>query len=148
MVGRRILGPSDIERLLKRMALEIAEKHYDRPLSLIVPASPRGKPIAERLLAYLQAEGLSILLSPSSPSEVTSVLLVDDVLYTGRTLLNEIIRTHTQYPEAFLEALVLIDRGHRHYPVGADYVGLRLATTLQEYVRMRISPEGWEVWLE
>ncbi|MCS6896308.1 MAG: bifunctional pyr operon transcriptional regulator/uracil phosphoribosyltransferase [Bacteroidia bacterium] len=148
MVGRRILSPPDVERILQRMALEILERHYGYALPFIIPASPMGNQLAEKLKTYLQAEGAPPLPDSAPPSEITCLLLVDDVLHTGRTLLRQIVSALTRYPEASIETLVLIDRGHRHYPICADYVGIRLATTLQEYVRVRIGAEGWEVWLE
>lgn len=148
MVGRRILGTKEVERTLHRMALEIIERHYGEALPVLVPASERGRPIAAHVQSLLQKEGIEIQLRESYPSQPEPILLVDDVLYTGKTLLSRLHDLMALYFPPQVEILVLVDRGHKRYPICADYVGLRLATTLQEYVRVKTLPEGWEVWLE
>lgn len=148
MVGRRILTTETVERILHRMALEVIERHYGESLPALLPASPRGHPIALRLQSLLSKEGYAIPIMESLPLTVPSVLLIDDVLYTGRTLLTRLMEIWRQASPHHIEVLVLIDRGHRRYPISPDYVGLRLATTLQEFVSVRRLSEGWEVWLE
>ncbi|MCX8112810.1 MAG: phosphoribosyltransferase family protein [Bacteroidia bacterium] len=147
MVGRRILSSEEVKRVLHRMGLEIMERHYGAELPFLMPASERGRPIAEYLLTVLDREGVKATMSLSPPS-TRPVLLVDDVLYTGRTLLACIQELAAQHLPPQIEVLVLVDRGHRRYPIYPDYVGVRLATTLQEYVRVKTQPDGWEVWLE
>lgn len=114
----------------------------------LLAASARGVPLAQRLAELLRAEGASCCLA-SSPTEIQgpSVLLVDDVLYTGRTLLSALSELWRLHSLRQIEVAVLIDRGHRSFPIAADYVGLRLATTLQQYVEVRSATAGWEVWL-
>lgn len=145
MVGRRILSVSQVDRLLHRLALEVMERHYGEALPTFIPASERGAAILRRLTHFLQQEG-----APLPPAEAPphSLLLVDDVLHTGTTLLHKLLAVSAETVPNRIEVLVLVDRGHRRYPIYPDYVGLRLATTLQEYVRVREVQEGWEVWLE
>lgn len=143
MVGRCVLPAPAVERLLHRLALQVLERHYGEPvLPAIVPASPRGEPLARQIEAHLVQEGSCLCAEPAAG---VPILLVDDVLYTGRTLLGHLLRWWEQAPR--VEALVLVDRGHRRYPVAPDYVGLALATTLQERVEVRQTEKGWEVWL-
>lgn len=145
MVGRRILSVVEVERILHRMVLEVMERHYGESLPLLMPASERGAVIAHRMESLFAKEGVS-LPSPHSPAE--RLLLVDDVLYTGTTLMKKLLASGASALPAQVEVLVLVDRGHRRYPIYPDYVGVRLATTLHEYVRVRETGDGWEVWLE
>lgn len=143
MVGRCVLAASAVEKLLHRLALQVLERYYGEPvLPALVPASPRGEPLARQIEAYLVQEAGR---AGTEPVPGVPILLVDDVLYTGRTLLAHLTRWWVQAPR--VEALVLVDRGHRRYPVAPDYVGLTLATTLQERVEVRTTEKGWEVWL-
>lgn len=148
MVGRVVLSPAQVDRVLHRMALEIRERNLETPEITLLPASPRGVPLAQRLGELLQIAGAyPQLLYASTEAQGDLLLLVDDVLYTGRTLLSYLSDLwHLRAPSQ-IQVAVLVDRGHRSFPVAADYVGLRLATTLQQYVEVRSTPAGWEVWL-
>lgn len=148
MVGRAILSPLQVERVLHRIALEIRERHLEEPEVALLAASARGVPLAQHLAKLLQAEGAHpFLLQEAAEAHKPSLLLVDDVLYTGRTLLNRLSEVWRLHPLRQIEVAVLVDRGHRSFPIAADYVGVRLATTLQQYVEVRPAPHGWEVWL-
>lgn len=148
MVGRAVLSSPQVERVLHRIALEIQERHLEGPEIILLPASPRGISLAQRLGALLQAEGAHPqLLHAVEEARGDSILLVDDVLYTGRTLLNCLSKLWHLHTPSQIEVAVLVDRGHRSFPIAADYVGIRLATTLQQYVEVRSTPTGWEVWL-
>ncbi|MCS7189390.1 MAG: phosphoribosyltransferase family protein [Bacteroidia bacterium] len=149
MVGRRILTPSQVERALYRIALEVLERHYNTELPLLWGVSPRGRPFALRLHHILQQEG-SIVEIANEASQIPvnkSLLLVDDVLYTGRTIMSQIVSLWHKVSPPQIEVAVVVDRGHRSFPIVPNYVGLQLATTLQEYVEVRSTEEGWEVWL-
>lgn len=148
MVGRVVLSPAQVDRVLHRMALEIRERNLETPEITLLPASLRGVPLAQRLGELLQIEGAhSQLLYASTEAQGDVILLVDDVLYTGRTLLSCLSDLWHLHAPSQIQIAVLVDRGHRSFPVAADYVGLRLATTLQQYVEVRSTPAGWEVWL-
>lgn len=148
VAGRPVLSPSEIERILHRIALEVIERHFGASLPQLYPVSERGRPIAETLFRFLAEEGHSCALttSPAALRRGDPVLLIDDVLHTGRTLTQALLQVWAFSPSR-IEVAVLVDRGHRLFPVVPDYVGLRLATTLQEYVEVRRTPKGWEVWL-
>lgn len=148
VAGRLVLSPLEVERTLHRIALEILERHFSAPLPQLYPVSQRGRPIAETLRRFLAEEGQSCALatSPAALRAGEAFLLIDDVLHTGRTLAQALLQVWAFSPPR-VEVAVLVDRGHRLFPVVPDYVGLRLATTLQEYVEVRHTPKGWEVWL-
>lgn len=75
-----------------------------------------------------------------------SVLVVDDVLYSGRTLFLTIHQV-LKYQPGKVRVAVLIDRGHRKFPLDADFVGKRLGTTLQEHVAVEIHEGQIEAYL-
>ncbi|MCS6789590.1 MAG: phosphoribosyltransferase family protein [Bacteroidia bacterium] len=149
MVGRCVLGPEAVERVLYRMSLEILERHFGEALPLLVSVSERGTPIAQRIAGLLEREGAQPYLYRHDESFLSAqpILLIDDVLYTGQTLLRKLLRLAGDTIPAQVEVLVLVDRGHRRYPISPDYVGVQLATTLQQFVEVRPRNGSWEVWL-
>jgi len=170
----QVMNGQDIQRAVRRIAHEILERHRGAESVVIVGIHTRGAHLA-RLLGELIAEfeGVEVpvgeldigeyrddrALRPVHDSAVTeipadisdrSVIVVDDVLYTGRTVraaldaLSDIGRARQT------ELAVLVDRGHRQLPIRADYVGKNLPTSHEEVVRVRLPPvdrdEG--VWVE
>lgn len=147
-----ILNHLQIEQRLIRMAWEIYENHHDEKEIVIAGIMNRGFLVAKRVsvllakitdlkitLAEIHLEkrnpmdaeiGLSI--SEEDYSEKT-VIIVDDVLNSGRTLIYGAKHFLTT-PLKSLDILVLVDRGHNRFPIQATYVGLKLSTTLQEHV--------------
>jgi len=170
----QVMNGDDIRRAVRRIAHEILERHHGAEDVVIVGIHTRGVHLA-RLLGNLIAEfegvpvpvgGLDIgayrddrdlRTSPTAheteiPAEIagSSVIVVDDVLYTGRTVraaldaLTDIGRADQT------ELAVLVDRGHRELPIRADYVGKNLPTSHDEVVRVRLEPVDAEegVWVE
>jgi pyrimidine operon attenuation protein/uracil phosphoribosyltransferase len=170
----QVMNGQDIRRAVRRIAHEILERHRGAESVVIVGIHTRGVHLA-RLLGDLIAEFEAVSvpvgeldigeyrddreLRPTPPGRETaipidisgrSVIIVDDVLYTGRTVraaldaLSDIGRAHQT------ELAVLVDRGHRELPIRADYVGKNLPTSQEEVVRVRLEPldpdEG--VWVE
>ncbi|MCX7606860.1 MAG: phosphoribosyltransferase family protein [Bacteroidia bacterium] len=118
-------------------------------LPLLWGASSQGLIVAQALHRFLEGEGATtrVVENPDDIPPEAEVLIVDDVLYTGRTVLTRMIDLSVRFFPSRIEVAVLVDRGHRSFPIVPDYVGLRLATTLQEYVEVRFAESGWEVWL-
>ncbi|MCL4105588.1 UNVERIFIED_CONTAM: hypothetical protein GTU68_057463 [Idotea baltica] len=84
-----------------------------------------------------------VVIEGDNPKESIAglpVLIVDDVLYSGRTMFYAIAAVVPLGP-AKIQTAVLIDRGHRSIPVTHDFVGMLLSTSLQEHVSVEISPE-------
>lgn len=155
----RILTFPEIQAKLRRMAYEIYEENCDEEMLVMVGINERGMFIARLLKAEL--EKISSLSYPLFHAESSSskgetsihesaeaaslimdkrVLLVDDVLYSGRTLFHTLAEVMHLGPKA-VQAAMLIDRGHRNVPVSPDFVGLELATTLKEHVSVEVQSE-------
>src|SRR5262252_2886340 len=159
--GKSVLGPDEIRRALTRIGHEILERTNGAGDVVLLGIPTRGVPLARRLAARLaETEGveapvgsLDITLYrddlrlrpartlghtevPDSGIDGMVVILVDDVLYSGRTVraaldaLSDIGR-----PRA-VQLAVLVDRGHRELPIRPDYVGKNLPTSRSEAVRV------------
>jgi pyrimidine operon attenuation protein/uracil phosphoribosyltransferase len=160
----RVLDEGDIARVLTRIAHEIVERAKGAEDVVLLGIHTRGVTLARRLHAKLtEITGREIplgtlditmyrddlRLKPARALEHTEipnggidgrlVILVDDVLFSGRTIraaldaLNDIGR-----PRA-VQLAVLVDRGHRELPIRADYVGKNLPTSLRESVRVQLA---------
>jgi len=158
----RILDADDIARVCRRLAHELIEANHGARDLVLLGIQTRGLPLARRLAGLIEEiEGspvpvgaLDVTLyrddlgrrAPKSlhPTEVPvdiggrTVVLVDDVLYTGRTIraaldaVNELGR-----PER-IRLVVLVDRGHRELPIRADHVGKNLPTAYGDRVRVLV----------
>jgi pyrimidine operon attenuation protein/uracil phosphoribosyltransferase len=151
-----ILNHDQIHRKIKRIAFEILENNVKTDKIWIGGLNKRGGFIASLLAMYLRKIcdkeilefNIDIQDNGSSPSisvmpdasTMDSIVLVDDVLNSGRTLANALI-PFIQLSVNKLEIAVLADRNHRRYPVHADYVGISMATTLQEHITFDASKE-------
>ncbi|HEY6274783.1 MAG TPA: bifunctional pyr operon transcriptional regulator/uracil phosphoribosyltransferase PyrR [Streptosporangiaceae bacterium] len=162
--GKTVLEQAEISRVLTRIAHEIIERTRGADQVVLLGIPTRGVPLAARLAAGIeQVEGHAVpygslditmyrddlRLRPAralGPTQVPAdgidgmiVVLVDDVLYSGRTVraaldaLNDLGR-----PRA-VQLAVLVDRGHRELPIRADYVGKNLPTSQQEQVRVLLT---------
>jgi pyrimidine operon attenuation protein / uracil phosphoribosyltransferase len=162
--GRTVLDDGDIARALTRISHEILERNKGADGVVLLGIPSRGVPLAERIAERLAAvEGASV---PSGSLDVTMyrddlrlkpartllptqipdggiddkvVVIVDDVLFSGRTIraaldaLNDVGR-----PRA-VQLAVLVDRGHRELPIRADFVGKNLPTSLVQRVRVHLT---------
>jgi len=162
--GKIVLEAAEIARALTRIAHEILERTDGAGDVVLLGIPTRGVPLAERLAARLtQVEGrpapagsLDVTMYrddlrlrparalghtdvPASGIDGKVVVLVDDVLYSGRTVraaldaLNDIGRPR------IVQLAVLVDRGHRELPIRADYVGKNLPTSQREVVQVQLT---------
>jgi len=162
--GRVVLDARDITRALTRISHEILERNRGAGDLVLLGIPSRGVPLAERIAERMAAvEGYDVpvgsldvtmyrddlRMKPARallPTEIPPggidgkvVVLVDDVLFSGRTIraaldaLNDIGR-----PKA-VRLAVLVDRGHRELPIRADFVGKNLPTSLVERVRVTLA---------
>ncbi len=161
----------DIDRALRRISHQILEQHSGVTGVVLVGIPTRGLPLAQRLGANLaEFEGIEVpvgAIDISSyrddgggsseiethiPTQVDgkNVILVDDVLFTGRTARAALDAISDLGRADSIELAVLIDRGHRELPIRADYVGKNLPTSRRERVNVRLSSVDDEsgVWLE
>ncbi|HEX3194107.1 MAG TPA: bifunctional pyr operon transcriptional regulator/uracil phosphoribosyltransferase PyrR [Streptosporangiaceae bacterium] len=162
--GLAVLDPEEIRRALTRIAHEILERTHGGDGVILLGIPTRGVPLARRLAARIgEFEGLDV---PCGSLDVTmhrddlrlhparalgrtelppggvdgkTVVLVDDVLYSGRTVraaldaLNDLGRPRS------VQLAVLVDRGHRELPIRADYVGKNLPTSQREVVHVLLT---------
>lgn len=157
------LTADDIAAGVGRLAEAIREKHSAHPIALVGIRS-RGDEVAERILTLLSVEDWDLsfgvldislyrddfehlhenpLLQESDigfPVEGAHIILVDDVLFTGRTIRAALDALSDYGRPASVELAVLIDRGHREMPIQPDYVGIKLDTRRLDHVL--VSLEG------
>ena len=162
--GIAVLDAEEIRRALTRIAHEILERTHGGDGVLLLGIPTRGVPLARRLAARIgEFEGLRVPCGsldvtmyrddlrlhparalgrtelPAEGVDGKTIVLVDDVLFSGRTVraaldaLNDLGR-----PRA-VQLAVLVDRGHRELPIRADYVGKNLPTSLREVVHVLLA---------
>ena len=161
--GRTVMGASDIARCLRRMAHEILERNKGADDLVVLGIPSRGVELGNRLAAMLeQVEGRGI---PAGSLDITMhrddlrhqptrapmrthipppgidgkvVILVDDVLYSGRTIRAALDALADLGRPRAVRLAVLVDRGHRELPIRADHVGKNLPTSVSEKVQVRL----------
>jgi pyrimidine operon attenuation protein/uracil phosphoribosyltransferase len=151
-----------VKQKLNRLAYEVYENNFNEKFLLIVGIEGNGYKFAATLADKLkEISGLKIQLGkitinkeepwegkPSldfSEKDFTNktVVLVDDVLNSGKTL-TYAVKLFLDKPVKKLSTVILVDRNHTRFPVKADFVGLRLSTTLQEHIEADFSKKGNE----
>jgi pyrimidine operon attenuation protein/uracil phosphoribosyltransferase len=171
----RILSAEEIRRALTRIAHEVVEKNKGTDQLCFVGIHTRGITLAQRLRELVrQFEGvevpmgiLDITLYRDDLSEIAvqpkvretripfdivgrSVVLVDDVLYTGRTARAALDALIDLGRPSRIYLAVLVDRGHRELPIRADFVGKNLPTSKSEVVKVKVQEvdgeEAVELW--
>jgi pyrimidine operon attenuation protein/uracil phosphoribosyltransferase len=161
--GRTVLDPGDISRALTRIAHEILERNKGAADLVLLGIPSRGVPLAQRIAAKMASvEGVDVPVGsldvtmyrddlrmrpartllptdiPHGGIDGKVVVLVDDVLFSGRTIRAALdAMTDVGRPEA-VRLAVLVDRGHRELPIRADFVGKNLPTSLVEKVAVRL----------
>ncbi|MGE5646639.1 MAG: bifunctional pyr operon transcriptional regulator/uracil phosphoribosyltransferase PyrR [Acidobacteriota bacterium] len=160
----QLMSASEIDRTLVRLAHEILEKSEDLDRLAFIGIRRRGVPIAQRLAAKIKAlEGLEIPVgilditlyrddlstiaaqpvvnATEIPFPVTGrdIILIDDVLYTGRTIRAAMDALFDHGRPAQVHLLVLIDRGHRELPIEARFTGRYVQTTNKETIEVKFN---------
>lgn len=138
-----------VERTLRRMAHQIIEDNLGSDGVTLAGVASDGRWIAEQVASHMmQIQGNELHVFPVKPFdeqaneeqipvEGRSIILFDDVLFTGNTM-QSVFRKIMQTGEpASVQLAVLVDRGHRRYPLMARYVGLHCPTKLNEHVECR-----------
>ena len=170
-----IMDAEAIRRALQRIAHEIIEGNPQLSKVMLAGIPSRGVEIAQRIAAFIHGiEDIDIetgvidvamhrddvgtrpelpVVRASKlplPLEERTVIIVDDVLYTGRTARAAMDAINSFGRPARIQLAALVDRGHRELPIRPDYVGKNLPTSAAEKVRVRIGsakePDG--VWVE
>jgi pyrimidine operon attenuation protein/uracil phosphoribosyltransferase len=159
-----ILGPEVAARKLKRMAYEILENNFGETGFILAGIRESGTVIAKTIqdllmeIAGLQTEMITVSLDKKNPGEVKVsrpldfknqvIILIDDVSNSGKTLLYATRPFLDSHPKK-IQTLVLVERSHNTFPVKPDYVGLSVATTLQEHIYVEVDKGRVKgAWLE
>ena len=173
VTGRRIMTADEIRRATIRLSHEIVEKQAGTDRLLLIGIQRRGVPLARRIAAaILENEGVEVpvgalditfyrddlslvaqqpvVKGTELPSGIDgrTVVLVDDVLYTGRTIRAAMdALVDFGRPQA-IRLAVLVDRGHRELPIRADHVGKNVPTSREELVRVHLEETDGEDGVE
>jgi|SRR5579859_824349 len=162
--ARTILNEEEMRRAISRMAHEMLERNAGATEIVLVGIRSRGVPLAQRLAAKigalehisvpvgqldatlyrddLRSRGAQLKVHPTElPADITDrvVVLVDDVLYTGRTARAALDALLDHGRPRKVQLAVLIDRGHRELPLRADYVGKNVPTAREESILVRLA---------
>jgi pyrimidine operon attenuation protein / uracil phosphoribosyltransferase len=163
VTARQIMTADEIRRALVRISHEVVEKHGGTADLALVGIQRRGVPLADRMAAAIAAnEGVSV---PVGALDITfyrddlslvahqpivkgthlpfdlnglTVVIVDDVLYTGRTIRAAMDALMDFGRPRAISLAVLIDRGHRELPIRADHVGKNVPTSDEEVIRVHL----------
>ncbi|MFV2020114.1 bifunctional pyr operon transcriptional regulator/uracil phosphoribosyltransferase PyrR [Micromonospora sp. LOL_023] len=159
-----ILTSADIQRVVDRIAHQVLEKTNGAQRTVLLGIPTRGIPLARRLAARIRTfEGVSVPVGvlditlfrddlrlkatravgptdlPPGGIDGQRVILVDDVLYSGRTVRAALDAISNLGRPSSVQLGVLVDRGHRELPIRADYVGKNIPTALSENVKVLLA---------
>src|ERR1700678_1824314 len=162
-VKGRLMSASEIERTLVRLAHEIVEKHDGAGNLGLIGIKRRGVPLAQRLAVLIEkiekhpvdtgvldisfyrddlsTAGVGPGVTPGAIGfdvNGRDIILIDDVLYTGRTIRAALDALFDHGRPRRVQLLVLIDRGHRELPIEASFVGRHVQTTAREIVEVKL----------
>lgn len=159
-MGLTLLDAADMRRTLGRMAHEILEANQGAEDLVVIGIMRRGYPIAKRLaFAMTQIEGVTVpcgklnaspkrddrptgdIAESEIPFEVAgkNVILVDEVIYTGRTIRAALDALFQFGRPKRVELAVLIDRGHRELPIQPDYCGREVDTAHDDHIQVSVT---------
>lgn len=147
-----ILSSEDVNRKIHRMAFEIAERNADCDELIVAGIAGNGVVVASELIKELkqilscQIKSITISIDKNNPLDISveekmnfdgkTIILVDDVANSGRILLYA-FKAFLEHQPRSIQTLVLVERSHKLFPVQTNYVGLSIATTLQEHISVQ-----------
>ena len=153
-----ILSKEVVEKKLRRMAFEILENNIDEKEIILAGVRESGSVVAKVIqqmlgeISSIKTELITITLDKKEPTDVSLsrsidlngkiIILIDDVSNSGKTLLYA-LKPFIEFHPKKIQILVLVERTHTSFPVRPDYVGLSIATTLQEHIFVEV--KGTEV---
>jgi len=160
----QILSKKQIKQKISRIAYEIYENNYQED-RLFIAGIPSGYKLAKLIVAELkkichcEITLVKIDFAKERPSEESIkvdyepqklkgcvLLLVDDVLHTGRTFLHS-LRPFLDVEIKKIETVALVDRSHKLFPISSDYVGYELSTTLNDHIEVVLEKNNFGVYL-
>jgi pyrimidine operon attenuation protein/uracil phosphoribosyltransferase len=169
--SRLILDAEEIARRIRRIAYEIYERNFEESILVLAGIEDRGYLLAERLcsaldeISHFTLESNKLIKAKVQLQKFTGVqcevnlenapekwenccvVVVDDVLNTGRTLAYS-LKPFLEQPVKKLEVAVLVNRSHIKFPVIASYTGYQLSTTLEEHIEVVLDGSADAVYLK
>lgn len=152
MKKEQILNSAEIKQKTRRIAYQIVEDNYDEKEIILIGIKPNGYEYAGQLKKEIEAIDnntvtlLELTMNKQKPLENDiilqtgntnlnnkTIIVVDDVANTGKTLYYA-LKPIMEYSPKKVQAVVLVDRQHKLFPVTPDFVGLSLSTTLKEHI--------------
>lgn len=149
-----ILDKITADKKLRRMAMEVAERNHRAGSLVLIGIRDNGAVIARKISGYLKdvfkgkIEVLSLGIDKKNPSEIelskkvdfngATILLIDDVANSGRTMLYA-LKPLLQFTPAGIQTLALVERTHKRFPVHVDFVGLSVSTTRDETIIVEVA---------
>ncbi len=153
---KQILTEEVALKKLKRIALEVAERNYNEKELLLIGIKENGIVIAQIIAKLMKAvftgsiTVVALSMNKKKPTTITiekdidvdgkTILLIDDVANSGRTMLYALKPLLEKYPKK-IQTLALVERTHKTFPVDVDYVGLSISTTLNEHITIEVGKD-------
>ena len=154
MQNKKYILPAEVaDKKLRRMALQVAEQNYNTKQLILIGIKTNGSVIAEKISAYLkdvfkgEVMVLELSMNKKKPGEITlnkkldfngkTIILIDDVANSGRTMLYALKPLLEQLPEK-IQTLALVERTHKTFPIDVDYTGLSVSTTTDEHIYVEV----------
>lgn len=159
-----ILSKEIAEKKLRRMALEVAERNFGEQQIVLIGIKDNGLIIAQIISKFLkevftgEVIVVSLCLNKKAPAAITfnpdmdfnnkTILLIDDVANSGKTMLYALKPLLETYPKK-IQTLALLERTHKSFPIDVDYVGLSISTTLHEHIFVEVAGDNVTgAWME
>ena len=159
-----ILSAEVANKKLRRMALQVVEQNYNEKQLILIGIKKNGTVIAEKICQYLkdvfggEIIVLELTIDKKKPAAISlsagmdfndkTIVLIDDVANSGRTMLYALKPLLEQLPKK-IQTLALVERTHKTFPVEVDYIGLSVSTTTDEHIYVEV--ENGEVtgaWMD
>ena len=135
------------------MAMEVAERNSNQPSIILIGIKENGMVVARKVAAYLEnvfkgsVHLLALQIDKKNPGPVTlsealdfngaTIILIDDVANSGRTMLYALKPLLDQHP-ASIQTMALVERTHKLFPVAVDYIGLSVSTTHDQVIQVKV----------
>jgi pyrimidine operon attenuation protein/uracil phosphoribosyltransferase len=149
-----ILNKEQVARKIRRLAFEIAERNFEVSEIYFVAIQENGVTLAQKIAqiitetSAIKIHMLELSLDKKYPADIkvsglptennAVIILIDDVASSGKTMLYALKPLLDIHPKK-IQTLVLVERTHKAYPVQVDYVGMSVATTLEEHIYVEVN---------
>ena len=153
-----ILSKEIAQKKIRRMAMELAERNHDKPSLILIGIKENGMVIASKIESFLKEAFagsitlISLTIDKKNPAKImlsewpdfngATIILIDDVANSGRTMLYSLKPLLEQHPSS-IQTVALLERTYKQFPVAVNYVGHSVATAKDEMIVVEVS--GGEV---